>query len=150
MLQMTFWWQDPVEHKGEFAEEITNRFDSWKATIDRPIIFDGCEISWEADGGMKIYMTKYMSTIEAINIDMKHKANQLSKPIRTRWLCIENWQESLFRLKQESCPKQPSLDQKCSNACHSLKLETWWRPTRCSKRLSRWQMLCRSRLRNIR
>lgn len=68
-----------VQHMEEFSEVMANRTELENVTFHRSIMFIGCQITQEAYGGMKIGMTKYMSTIEAINIDMKRKSNQLGK-----------------------------------------------------------------------
>lgn len=74
-------------------------------------MFNDCEITKEVDGGMKIDMKKYMSTIEAIYIDMRRKTDQLSKAHQDEITMYRKLAGSLFGLEQESCPEQPLLDQ---------------------------------------
>lgn len=51
-----------------------------KVIIDKPVsLFNGSEITGQAGEGMKMDMTTYMSSIQPIYAEIKHKANKSDK-----------------------------------------------------------------------
>lgn len=70
-----------VEHMEQIAAAIGSRLKLRKVITDMPFWFNGSEITLKEDGGMKIDMTRYISSIQPIYVHIKRKANKYTNPI---------------------------------------------------------------------
>lgn len=86
-------------------------------------MFNGCAITRETDGGMKIDLTKYMSMNEAVNMDMKRKGNRLSKATQDEMTTYWKLTEELFRTGTGVLPQADCIGSIIQQRILSLKSE---------------------------
>lgn len=66
----------PLDEMNNFVEKIGNRFAISESIIDDEILFNGCKITQDSNGSVKISMEDYMSGVQFIPMDHMRRKEQ--------------------------------------------------------------------------